>query len=151
MSLVIDNCQVCKNRSELKTFEPDGRQVCGECLEALIFGNARKRAEIAEPEQQVIYGVGNKTRLTVAPQTRDPERQEYLDVILRKADPSWVQKFIKEVVAKKILRYDWQTVIGQERWFSLLDLRRMAIELEPNIEHPESEGQNQDDPDMSDN
>lgn len=135
MGLTIDNCHVCRQRAELMLYAPDNRMVCGECRLVLDAGAVRN---LDEPFKS--NGKGHESGIRhVAPLTDqeeqvDYERQGYLDVIQRKADSVWVAKLIKEVVAKKILKYDWFRVISNPRWFSVLELRRFALELDPEFE-----------------
>lgn len=136
MALKIDICQICHQRAELMLY--DSREICGECMIVMNAGGVRKEGESplkAKPEHILPERVGPVDTY------EDLERSTYLRIIQAKHTKRWVVKFIAEVVAKKILKFDWFTVIENKRWFSVLDLRRFAIELDPGLETRETEGQ----------
>lgn len=115
----LGECQVCRNRAEVQSI-PDGRKVCGDCLKVLS-GKLKKIHQEQRPPQ-------------VQEEQVTDERTGYLNFILENADQEWVKNFIIETVAGKILLYDWQNVIANERWFSVLDLKRFSCEIRESIE-----------------
>ena len=142
MALVIDNCQICRQRSELQPLG-DGRAVCGDCFTVMKNGAtkvseaASEGAEFSRPESRPQQSFQSQP---VFSQPEDPDLEErnfYLSLVQEEATDEWVNKFIKEVVSRKILKYDWKKVLENKRWFSTLDLRRFALEVNPDFEKPE--------------
>ena len=133
MSLTIDSCQICRQRAELMLYKPDGRMVCGECRMVMDAGAVLHVGE-NQTGQPEFYGRSVVSNLQPGMTEEEMERQKYIGVIASKANDAWITRLIKEVISKRILKYDWQRVIANPRWFSVLDLRRFALDLDPNFE-----------------
>lgn len=132
-------CAQCHNKAETKVypgFNPD--PVCENCqkenvaLENKIDGQGKPSA--IPGKDSTGNGAGPGAGLPSRAPIDDPERAAYLRVIEEKADAEWLKKFIEEVLVKNVLQYDWKTIIRSERWFSVLDLRRYALDLDPDFE-----------------
>lgn len=121
----LGTCDVCRNRAELTEFKSDGRKLCGDCTLVMNSGSFVKKGEKKHQAQE---------RFAEEMDSNDLERDTYLEIIKSKATEKWVKNLIKEIIAKKILQYDWFRVIQQSRWFSVLDLRRFALDLDPEFE-----------------
>lgn len=121
----LGTCDVCRNRAELTEFKSDGRRLCGDCTLVMNSGAFVKKGEQRPKVQE---------RVAEEFSSDDLERETYLEIIKNKANDEWVNKLIKEIISKKILKYDWFRVIQQHRWFSVLDLRRFALDLDPKFE-----------------
>ena len=66
--------------------------------------------------------------------TGTDEKSKYLDVIRNNATPAFVDKAVREIVKKGILHYDFARIIENDRWFSVMDLRAMALLADPDFE-----------------
>ena len=128
----IGPCAQCGNKAEIKTYPGFNPQaVCENCqrdnerLEEKIIEKAgeKKQAQNRVVTEEMPVYVGD-------------ERELYIRTISNKATDEWLKRFIKEVVIKQVLRNDWKTIIRNERWFSLLDLRRFALEVDPDVDKP---------------
>ena len=125
-------CAQCRNKAEVSLYPNDNPEpICESCyrdnqkLEKVISdkreaSGIRDVRPIAERQPQNVTG--------------DPERDRYIEVITEGAKDEWVTSFIREVVTKNVLKYDWKYIIRNERWFSVLDLRRFALEVNPGFE-----------------
>ena len=87
--------------------------------------------------------VGGNNRLTnVLPSpspekaVKEDEKRRYLDLILGSATDELIDEIVSEIVEKKILHYDFSRIIENERWFSIMDLRRIALKVSPDFEKP---------------
>jgi hypothetical protein len=126
-------CSQCGNHAEIRIYPNDNPQpICENCYKE----NQVLEQKIATKTDTV----RQESQYTSTPQfvSGEPnsEREVYIRAICNKATDEWLTHFISEVVTKKVLIYDWRTIIRNERWFSLLDLRRFALEVDPNIDQP---------------
>lgn len=134
-------CAECHNKAEVAVYSGGNPQaVCEDCYKADLL--LQKKIAQKNGAQVVMPGVGGTVSSGTASSSvstaisfigANDERQRYLDVIQR-ASPSWVDGFIKEVMVKRVLQYDWKEIVKSERWFSVLDLRRFALEVDPDFE-----------------
>lgn len=132
-------CQVCRNKAELQAIPGDSRSMCGDCAVTLTSG--MKRRKVGPYSEELL---GPKPIAPVASWQYQPgvvmplvngndEKRKYLEVI-RQAEPGFIDKTINEIVSKKILHFDFNRIIENDRWFSVLDLRRMALDVDPDFE-----------------
>lgn len=129
-------CAQCKNKSEIALYPNDNPQ---EICEACYRDNCKLEQKIAEKAEaatntNVNGAVAPLRQTSSSSSSSSPERDRYIDVICRNADPKWVDTFIREVVVKNVLKYDWKMIIQNDRWFSVLDLRRFALDIDPGFE-----------------
>lgn len=125
----IANCAQCLNKAEVRIYPNDNPQpICEDCyrdnqkLEHKII----EKAEASRPEPSYSFNP--------PPSNGGSERDRYIDTITRMASDEWVKKFTKDL--KRVLINDWQTIIRNERWFSLLELRRFALEVDSQFDKP---------------
>lgn len=149
-------CAQCRNKAEVAHYpyhpednpQPHPDEICESCyksnveLEHKINAAGGNRPESHNPPatgngKDVATGSPAPSSIfTPAGAAFSEERARLLAVIHEKATDSWVEKFIEEVVTGKVMKFDWKQIIQSERWFSVLDLRKFAIELDPNFEKP---------------
>ncbi len=123
-------CAQCRNKAEVKTYPNDNPDpICEKCY----VDNQRLEKKIAEKGGAAIASESAPSRINEVLGASD-ERERYIQAIIQGASDKWIESFIKEVVVKNVLRYDWKEIIKFERWFSILDLRRFALEVNPNFE-----------------
>ena len=129
-------CAQCGNKAEVATYPGFNPQaVCENCqkgnegLEQII---AEKQVVRSEPLERNTNGLFQSRS-----ESQGDERELYIRTITNKATDEWLKRFIKEVVVKQVLRNDWKSIIRNERWFSLLDLRRFALDIDPDVDRPE--------------
>lgn len=124
----IGRCNQCGNQSELKIYPNDNPQaICENCHR----DNLKLEGKILEKKAVV-----NVVEVSSNNHQVSDERSRYINIIVSKASDQWLDSFIKEVVVKKVLIYDWKTIIQNERWFSILDLRRFALDIDPDMDKP---------------
>lgn len=135
-------CAQCHNKAEVAVY-PGGNpdSICETCH----LDNQKLEAKIQEKHGTPAHDprlVGTADVYQSNFGTRRPvdERERYIAVISGKATEEWVDKFIKEVLTKNVLKFDWKEIIQSERWFSLLDLRRWALEVDPDMEKMPTRG-----------
>lgn len=141
----IDRCECCGNRAELHSINGDPRKVCGDCAEAIIHGLKEKKRGPYEvlpeaPTQPSIAGgslsftpVTKPAPVEVFETEEALEREAYLSSILAHITPKQVEKIIKDLYRKKVFQADFAKVVRNHRWFSLMDLRRIALEINSNV------------------
>lgn len=149
MSIITDNlpkvasigqCGVCSQRAEV--FSINGKLTCESCFDVgASAGNGqaaskkqdgpRTPVELLVPEDQMPrVGIPISTpeaSVIPVPAVVDKERQELVDYIASNATDPWRKKMIRQLTAK--LQHDIEPVLGNQRWFSLLDLKCYAREL----------------------
>ena len=134
----IGNCQVCFNRKELGHY-PDGRAVCEECWEALEFGRRRniESGKIQVPADldlespaPVTPSIETQVPLSAWTSTDADERSRYLRII-QSAKREVIEGVIGKLVHSGVLHLDFHKIIQNERWFSIIDLRRIAEQVDP--------------------
>lgn len=132
-------CAQCRNKAEVKLYDGwNPEPVCEDCQREnvkLEKVNQDKGGASLLPALKPASAASAK--LVDFHGTASEEREQYIAVISQ-ADPKWVEHFIKEVMAKNVLLYDWKEIIKFERWFSILDLRRFALEVNPDFERASS-------------
>lgn len=128
----IANCAQCMNKAEVRIYPNDNPQaICEDCYK----DNQKLEQKIATKAEAVSLNnaVDFKTDNTPLLQSYSGlERDKYIDIICRMASDEWVKKFTSHI--KRALVNDWQTIIRNERWFSLLELRRFALQLDPDMD-----------------
>ena len=128
----IGQCDICRNRHELGGF--DGRMICEECFKCMQAGLEKKRAAIqgdAPPPPCQAPQVAIQTWNAV----EGDEKARYLDII-RGASPQIVSEVIDNLVQERVLEHDFHKIIQNERWFSIVDLRRIALRVNPEFDSP---------------
>jgi hypothetical protein len=126
-------CAQCRNKAEIRTYPNDNPEpICEACYKS----NQELEKKISDKAQVVMATNEKKSYETSGPIVTSDEREHYIRTICNKADDKWLERFITEVVTKKVLIYDWKTIIRNERWFSILDLRRFALEVDPDLDAP---------------
>lgn len=130
---MIGICAQCRNKAEIALYDGDNPDpICESChhenakLEKFI---ANKNGNASQTFRQDQHSISKSQ-----PQSYDSERERYIEIITSGADNKWVDSFIKEIVLKNVIKYDWKQVIRSERWFSVLDLRRFALDVNPGFE-----------------
>lgn len=128
-------CAQCRNKAEIRVYEGwNPEPVCEDCQRDNV--NLEKKSQAnggASLLPPLKSSPASSVPVDFRGQTSTEERDRYIAVIAQ-ADPKWVDRFIKEVMAKNVLLYDWKEIIKFDRWFSVLDLRRFALEVNPNFE-----------------
>lgn len=129
-------CAQCKNKSEVARYPNDNPDpICEDCyrenqiLEQKINDKQTEALDVVYPANHPARNGNNSSGFTPS------ERDRYIQIITSRASDAWVDSFIREVVVKNVLKYDWKEIIKSERWFSVLDLRRFALEVSPNFEN----------------
>lgn len=151
----IGTCAQCRNKAEVAHYpydpvdnpQPNPDEICESCYKANVElehkitdagGNRpeshNKPADV--PAGQAGPGPGVSSIMTPSVDAFAAERARYLEVIFAKSNDEFVDKFIDEVVKKSVLKFDWKEIMKSVRWFSVLDLRKFALELDPNFEKP---------------
>ena len=134
---VIGFCMICRNKAELHKVLGDSRDMCGDCAEAITYGMKRRKVG---PYSEEIVGAKAKVVPTqaVSPNGEQPtdEKSNYLKIIRDGVSPDMIDTIIQEILVKKILHFDFNRIIENDRWFSVLDLRRMALQVDPDFEKP---------------
>ena len=126
----IGMCAQCHNKAEVHKYPNDNPDpICEDCYKE----NQQLEKKIQSKAEQVQSA---QVTLDVSTSYGSDERQQYLDVIWREATDEWLENLINEVLTKKVMYYDWKKIIMNERWFSILDLRRFALELCPDMDKP---------------
>lgn len=128
----IATCAQCLNKAEVRVYPNDNPDpICEDCYQ----DNQKLEHKIATKAEET------RSLNTPLPEAKETalfqsssEREKYIDVICRMASDEWVKKFTKDI--KRVLVNDWQTIIRNERWFSLLELRRYALQLSPDMDKP---------------
>lgn len=157
----IGTCDQCRNKAEVAVYpyhpydnpQPNPQPICESCykenvkLEHKITESGGNRPESHNPPTVEVEGAKHvsSSGLQSSRNGEDPyaaERARYLQVIFEKADDAFVEKFITEVVVKSVLKFDWQEIMKLERWFSVLDLRKFALELDPMFDKPKKSKRN---------
>lgn len=137
----IGTCAQCHNKAEIAIYPNDNPDpICESCYienQKLEEHIQAKSAENGNSAVRIVKEIAPDIRDRIL--TPEGERQRYIDIITKGADDKWVDTFIKEVVLKKVLVYDWREIIKTERWFSVLDLRRFALEVDPQMDKPKRE------------
>lgn len=136
-------CQICQCRSELGQYE-DGRQICEECYQAMSLGKDRNIAagKVLPPAEGGAFPAPTvyESRTTLPSPVWDSmevsERSRYIEVIKEKATPEVIKQVITALVSEGTLTHDFHKIIQNERWFSVLDLRKIALKVSPNFEKP---------------
>ncbi len=126
----IANCAQCMNKSEVRIYPNDNPQpICEDCYKE----NQKLELKISD---KAVEAIRSQENYSFNPSTSNgnSERDKYIDTICRMASDEWVKKFTKDI--KRMLVNDWQTIIRNERWFSLLELRRYALQVNPELEKP---------------
>lgn len=127
----IGPCAQCHNKAEVAKYPGDNpEQICEKCH----LENMALERKIGEVHGHPAPTFAPPVRYSTAETGGDPERELYLRVISEGATEDWVEDFIKEVLTKNVLKYDWKQIIRSERWFSILDLRRFALDINPDFE-----------------
>lgn len=124
MALHLGPCDICRNRAELAPYS-DGRQICGDCMEAMLAGEARRGLTQPEPAP-------------LDPPPPSSEREAYLATI-NKATPVQINKIVRRLVRERVFHVEFDQIVRNERWFSLMDLRRIALEVDSRLKscsHP---------------
>lgn len=137
----ISICAQCKNKSEVKVYPNDNPDpICEDCykenlrLETQIEERHKMGVSEGGPIGKTVRVINSSSSFAIF-ETPSSERQRYIDVIVGGANSKWLDSFIQEVIVKRVLQYDWKTIIQNERWFSILDLRRLALEVDPGFEN----------------
>lgn len=129
-------CSQCRNKAEVKTYPGDNPDpICGDCYNE----NLKLERFIQDKQDASIVSTNGQTNLASSktiPEILENERERYIKCIKEKANATWIDNFITEVVAKQILRFDFDQVLRNERWFTVLDLRRHALSIDPRIDNP---------------
>ena len=139
----LGQCQICQCRAELGAYE-DGRSICEECFEAMSAGKQRNIDAgkcIPLPGFSAV-GFEKETeaaKLQVGLQVgwdsiSAGERLRYIEVIREKATTEVIKQVISALVSEGTLTHDFHKIIQNERWFSVLDLRKIALRVSPNFE-----------------
>lgn len=125
----IGTCAQCMNKAEVHVYPNDNPQaICENCHnENMKLEKKIQDKTVVKSSESIGYRL----------EPSNDERDQYIRVICNKASEEWVKSFIKEVVTRKVLTYDWRTIIRNERWFSILDLRRFALEIDPDMDKVE--------------
>ena len=140
MSGPIGICQVCRNRHELGHF--DGRSVCEECYKVMEEGYKRNVAsgKVKLPEEDEsgleIPKIPQSSSSQAWNSVDADEKSRYLEVI-KGASEETILEVIDNLVSEKILVHDFHKIIQNERWFSIVDLRRIALKVNPLLDRPE--------------
>lgn len=124
----IGHCPACGQRAEI--INSRFGRICDSCAQ---------REEQLEAQHQ-----GGNTRSssglvvhrqpTAAPVSVD-ERTKYLEVI-RGASKPMVDRIVARLVRERVFHVEFDRIIENERWFSLMDLRRIALMVDPKFESP---------------
>ena len=127
---IIDFCPGCKQRSELM-----GNGHCAKCNEEQAWEDSDPRKKLPPRVDPAPYLKKNQNSAQAIELHEEvtPEKARYLEII-RSASPELVDEIVKDIYEKKILHYDFNQIVLNERWFSLMDLRRMALRINPNFE-----------------
>lgn len=127
----IANCAQCLNKAEVRIYPNDNPDpICEDCYR----DNQKLEQKISDKSEEV-RKESQVNHQSVNPYSQSgSERDQYIDTICRMASDEWVRKFTKDI--KRILINDWKTIIRNERWFSLLELRRFALEVNPEMDKP---------------
>ena len=124
-SLVISECQICRNRAELAPYR-DGRMICGDCKDAMLAGEARRGIPPAEVQPDYV------PENVQSPPPPAGERESYLRT-LRRATPEIIDRIIRRLVRERVFHVEFDHVVRNERWFSLMDLRKISLEVEASL------------------
>ena len=117
----IGPCEICKNRAELCRIPDDARSMCGDCADAMLHGMNKK--EQAAKQKQVV-----QTSSVVPP---SEERASYMETITQNITDDQKKDVISALVEKGVFFYDFDQVIANERWMTVLDLRKLAATMKP--------------------
>lgn len=131
---IIDFCSGCKQRAELQ-----GNGLCGDCNKEQEFedNDPRKKLPTRVDPQKYLVKKDNPVQQFEG-NIDNNEKSKYLEIILG-ASQSLIDEVVKDIYEKRILHYDFNQVVQNERWFSLMDLRRMALKINPEMEKSETE------------
>ena len=131
-------CSQCRNKAEVHLYEGDNPDpICEDChrenmkLEKIIAD--KERVAVAISNGQPYPALAQPGTGPTVPVT---EREKYINCIKEKSTAPWIDNFINEVVEKQILKFDFEMVLRNERWFTVLDLRRHALTLDPHLDDP---------------
>lgn len=129
------NCSQCHNRAEVRVyrgFNPD--PVCENCQEQNLKLENKIESKGSSKEVPTVGSRGLRQ------ENQDlPERDSYVKTIIDNATPEWIENFCKETIESKILTYDWDLFLSNERYFSLLELKRLATDI-PKKEQVDAKG-----------
>lgn len=133
----IGTCQVCMNKAELHNLVDDDRNMCEDCAKAIFTGRQQKKEYNGQvdikpacnsPTMQAVLSLSE----------RDEEKELYLYTIRGKVSKEQVNQVVLELVDKQVFHYDFSRILENPRWFSLMDLRRLALLVDPNFEKPQA-------------
>ena len=126
-------CAQCHNKAEVRVYPNDNPEaICEDCYR----DNQKLEQKIFDKSISVQTGLGEGQQSLFQSSSGSEERDLYIRTICNKASDAWLERFIDEVVRKQVMVYDWKTIIRNERWFSILDLRRFALEVDPDLDKP---------------
>jgi hypothetical protein len=119
-------CQICQNKAELHGIPNDERNMCEECAEVMLAGRNKK--------QEMVQATPRPVFQSVQQVPMSDEKALYLYTIRSKIKTEQIGAAIEELIDKKVFEYDFMRIIENERWFSLMDLRRLALKVDPFFE-----------------
>ena len=122
----IDICQVCMNRSELGQIPGDNRFMCEDCSKAILHGRKQKA---------VAPALASPSSVTMTPVVvHSDEKELYLYTIRGKITEEQIEEVVRDLVEKRVLQFDFNRIIENDRWFSLMDLRRLTLRVDKNAD-----------------
>lgn len=126
---IIDYCPDCKQRTELMR-----TGICENCQKEKDWEDQDPRKKLPPRVDPAPYLKKNQPVCAPGEPTMSPEKERYLTVIREGMTTQMVDEIVKDIYEKRILHYDFNQIINNDRWFSLMDLRRMALKVDPNFE-----------------
>lgn len=130
MTSKIAICDLCHNRAEI--FDTEKGNICGNCIEEPNGRQTPQKDKTPQPVETAFYSVPE-------PVSMSEEKKKYLEVIRDHVTEDLKKEVIKEIRRKKLLFYDFMHVVENDRWFSLVDLRRIALKADPDFEKVKKE------------
>lgn len=126
-------CSQCKNKAEVAIYPGDNPDpICEDCYRQNIVLETEIQKKAVSPNPAPLDIVQSSSVMS-------GERFKYIECICNKATDEWLDKFIREVIADQVIRYDLAEVLKNDRWFTILDLRRYAKQIDQNIDQPKPE------------
>lgn len=126
-------CAQCRNKAEVSVYPGGNPQaICGDCYQE----DMKLEEIISERNGATQGGPMLAPHVIAAAPVQVSERDRYINCIQSKASPEWLEGFINEVIIKNVLKFDWKEIIQNQRWFSILDLRRFALQVDPAVDDP---------------